>query len=116
MNKEFVRVKLGIAPDGEAWNLQLSADYSEWKNNGPIAALIAVRPGSVATNLPIAAPVRPGDTLNNYITDEFYASFAGNATPADNKAWGASRSEEHTSELQSLMRISYAGFCLTKKQ
>src|SRR3546814_3531715 len=27
----------------------------------------------------------------------------------------AIRSEEHTSELQSLMRISYAGFCLTKK-
>src|SRR3546814_5188025 len=28
--------------------------------------------------------------------------------------WGW-RSEEHTSELQSLMRISYAVFCLTKK-
>src|SRR3546814_8911402 len=28
----------------------------------------------------------------------------------------ASRSEEHTSELQSLMRISYAGFCLKKKK
>src|SRR3546814_4078726 len=27
-----------------------------------------------------------------------------------------SRSEEHTSELQSLMRISYAVFCLKKKQ
>src|SRR3546814_5633836 len=27
----------------------------------------------------------------------------------------ADRSEEHTSELQSLMRISYAGFCLKKK-
>src|SRR3546814_4066396 len=26
------------------------------------------------------------------------------------------RSEENTSELQSLMRISYAGFCLTKKK
>src|SRR3546814_1330838 len=26
------------------------------------------------------------------------------------------RSEEHTSELQSLMRISYAVFCLTKKR
>src|SRR3546814_1905707 len=26
------------------------------------------------------------------------------------------RSEEHTSELQSLMRISYAAFCLTNKQ
>src|SRR3546814_3674882 len=28
---------------------------------------------------------------------------------------GWTRSEEHTSELQSLMRISYAVFCLTKK-
>src|SRR3546814_1090207 len=27
-----------------------------------------------------------------------------------------SKSEEHTSELQSLMRISYAVFCLKKKQ
>src|SRR3546814_6528274 len=26
------------------------------------------------------------------------------------------RSEEHTSELQSLMRTSYAGFCLKKKK
>src|SRR3546814_7812054 len=30
-------------------------------------------------------------------------------------AMGADRSEEHTSELQSLMRISYAVFCLNKK-
>src|SRR3546814_4629839 len=32
--------------------------------------------------------------------------------------WGLTktRSEEHTSELQSLMRTSYAGFCLNKKQ
>src|SRR3546814_4284397 len=28
---------------------------------------------------------------------------------------GCARSEEHTSELQSLMRISYAVFCLKKK-
>src|SRR3546814_3446813 len=31
-------------------------------------------------------------------------------------AWSISRSEEHTSELQSLMRISYAVFCLKKKK
>src|SRR3546814_6286628 len=31
-------------------------------------------------------------------------------------ASGLRRSEEHTSELQSLMRISYAGFCLKKKK
>src|SRR3546814_7980991 len=29
---------------------------------------------------------------------------------------GGGRSEEHTSELQSLMRISYAVFCLQKKK
>src|SRR3546814_2880679 len=31
-------------------------------------------------------------------------------------AVGPDRSEEHTSELQSLMRISYAVFCLKKKK
>src|SRR3546814_3655199 len=35
----------------------------------------------------------------------------GGHRPAD-----PARSEEHTSELQSLMRISYAVFCLKKKQ
>src|SRR3546814_7044346 len=37
----------------------------------------------------------------------------------DNRKWLMSnlrRSEEHTSELQSLMRISYAVFCLKKKK
>src|SRR3546814_5250102 len=33
----------------------------------------------------------------------------------DDLAFGTARSEEHTSELQSLMRISYAVFCLKKK-
>src|SRR3546814_3684285 len=33
----------------------------------------------------------------------------------DGRLRGAIRSEEHTSELQSLMRISYAVFCLKKK-
>src|SRR3546814_10254774 len=33
-----------------------------------------------------------------------------------NRAGAGLRSEEHTSELQSLMRISYAVFCLKKKK
>src|SRR3546814_12578825 len=37
-------------------------------------------------------------------------------TKACEKAPSANRSEEHTSELQSLMRISYAVFCLKKKK
>src|SRR3546814_2990399 len=34
--------------------------------------------------------------------------------PGAQRAWLPPRSEEHTSELQSLMRISYAAFCLKK--
>src|SRR3546814_9098911 len=34
----------------------------------------------------------------------------------DNAYVSADRSEEHTSELQSLMRSSYAVFCLTKQK
>src|SRR3546814_10103384 len=42
--------------------------------------------------------------------------FAPSAAPQGAVHRGACRSEEHTSELQSLMRISYAVFCLTKKK
>src|SRR3546814_5043991 len=35
--------------------------------------------------------------------------------PLPSEAGAPQRSEEHTSELQSLMRISYAVFCLKKK-
>src|SRR3546814_1041786 len=39
-----------------------------------------------------------------------------NSRPLELRAPGTARSEEHTSELQSLMRISYAVFCLKKKK
>src|SRR3546814_3882494 len=38
------------------------------------------------------------------------------ARPRRQPEQGVARSEEHTSELQSLMRISYAVFCLNKKK
>src|SRR3546814_6946789 len=40
---------------------------------------------------------------------------APNSSFARSRARFSARSEEHTSELQSLMRISYAVFCLKKK-
>src|SRR3546814_8629397 len=40
----------------------------------------------------------------------------GTESPAAAAGKVAARSEEHTSELQSLMRISYAVFCLKKKK
>src|SRR3546814_9272496 len=39
----------------------------------------------------------------------------GSGRPILSPIFMAARSEEHTSELQSLMRISYAVFCLKKK-
>src|SRR3546814_9959623 len=46
-------------------------------------------------------------------TKQRIARSAGILPPASCNVW---RSEEHTSELQSLMRISYAVFCLKKKK
>src|SRR3546814_5792531 len=53
------------------------------------------------------------DLLNDFLaeTAEILAEAGGAIV-----AWEADRSEEHTSELQSLMRISYAVFCLKKKK
>src|SRR3546814_5987835 len=48
-----------------------------------------------------------------YSPKVFY--FAGRPTEAESLCSTRHRSEEHTSELQSLMRISYAVFCLQKK-
>src|SRR3546814_5501352 len=49
------------------------------------------------------AKIRPGETLTASVT-------------VTNSGAREGRSEEHTSELQSLMRISYAVFCLKKKK
>src|SRR3546814_5574025 len=53
-----------------------------------------------------------GETGHAHGHLEFLQS--GGGDPATNMPIG--RSEEHTSELQSLMRISYAVFCLKKKK
>src|SRR3546814_4460228 len=48
--------------------------------------------------------------------DDANCASAGAASCAKRLAANFERSEEHTSELQSLMRISYAVFCLKKKK
>src|SRR3546814_9233760 len=54
--------------------------------------------------------------LKAYLHDQAGRRFASKTfTEGANAPWSY-RSEEHTSELQSLMRISYAVFCLNKKQ
>src|SRR3546814_10479010 len=54
---------------------------------------------------------------NKYVLVGSWGSGLGDAFPTPVSRQGeAMRSEEHTSELQSLMRISYAVFCLKKKK
>src|SRR3546814_2596672 len=78
----------------------------------------------LATNSPVVVCARSWarDLLAAYPLAGFVA-MKGNvradckAVRAHRKQAGhADRSEEHTSELQSLMRISYAVFCLKKKK
>src|SRR3546814_6910987 len=71
-------------------------------------------------------PVAPAERMQTFPQQHLGASVrapdTGHHPAADlgrddvRQPCAASRSEEHTSELQSLMRISYAVFCLKKKK
>src|SRR3546814_6798611 len=54
--------------------------------------------------------------LRGEIKEEAFAEGGCRGTFAPKACRPRRRSEEHTSELQSLMRISYAVFCLKKKK
>src|SRR3546814_11943680 len=60
------------------------------------------------------AGVGKGRKLPENTADIYVRQFASGLTAngGDAAAYAKTRSEEHTSELQSLMRISYAVFCL----
>src|SRR3546814_1991162 len=62
--------------------------------------------------LPISpeAPAEPEPVTADAETED------AEAKPKRRRGGRRKRSEEHTSELQSLMRISYAVFCLKKKK
>src|SRR3546814_10097671 len=60
-----------------------------------------------------------GGTAGNVAAGEIksrISTLSGIAGVSNRRAAVGGRSEEHTSELQSLMRISYAVFCLKKKK
>src|SRR3546814_1819438 len=82
-----------------------------------VAASIASAAGAQTTT----PPGIPAATTSSQSTDAFSLenALAAGGMPSIPSAVldnGAARSEEHTSELQSLMRISYAVFCLKKKK
>src|SRR3546814_1804407 len=59
----------------------------------------------------------PSPAMNALQASVVMVNPGGTGTPSDamSARLAPLRSEEHTSELQSLMRISYAVFCLKKK-
>src|SRR3546814_3469558 len=75
-------------------------------DHDPTLLLLRLKTAQSA-DLHVAANVSPGSVLPGETAT--FTVDVGNGGP------DAARSEEHTSELQSLMRISYAVFCLKKK-
>src|SRR3546814_5215581 len=55
-------------------------------------------------------------SLRRLLADAGHEAQRGEVVLGEDPGQGRRRSEEHTSELQSLMRISYAVFCLKKKK
>src|SRR3546814_4598033 len=76
----------------------------------PDGTLLDVNAEGKSTRVPDLATIRAG-VVTQAATAA--AALSENAARMDRVL---ARSEEHTSELQSLMRISYAVFCLKKKK
>src|SRR3546814_2620150 len=94
------------------------SDWSSDVCSSDLAGLLLPASGLLACSTPSDAAGEPAksptgqDELTRYQDVTHYNNFYEFGT---GKADPARRSEEHTSELQSLMRISYAVFCLKKK-
>src|SRR3546814_4848623 len=86
--------------------------YSRNRGSGGTAqARRAAQPRSVPEALSLATADRAGDAAGQL---RRVSERAAGVSRSD-RSWLRRRSEEHTAELQSLMRISYAVFCLKKK-
>src|SRR3546814_10768749 len=78
------------------------------------ASLNVKIPFTAATSGSISEVMKP-QAKNSTVTAA-KAAMAFDRPPGLAVAWLGRRSEEHTSELQSLMRKSYAVFCLKQKK
>src|SRR3546814_9519408 len=73
---------------------------------------------SLGDGVPLALPEQVDTSLRGSILNDDQRKVLAEIALSSDRVMGVhgvARSEEHTSELQSLMRISYAVFCLKKK-
>src|SRR3546814_5904883 len=94
----------GLLSDGLYGEADFNADGS-LKNGLPVPTFGDVRPGDI----------KYLDQNGDQIIDQRDQRIIGHGIRTQYSLY-LDRSEEQTSELQSLMRISYAVFCLTKKK
>src|SRR3546814_9324334 len=87
----------------------VSTEVSAPIDSNPLTELIKSKLTSTAADG--AVGFSPGDPVKINVADGVLSDVT-----MVNQDGKAVRSEEHTSELQSLMRISYAVFCLKKKK
>src|SRR3546814_10816013 len=117
------------APLGERTNVTVGARYTHDKISGygeqnyviPGVGEISAAPPGVPN--PFADETKTNAftyrvAFDHHFTDDVmaYASVSRGFKAGAYNTLPLQRSEEHTSELQSLMRISYAVFCLKKKK
>src|SRR3546814_3579729 len=101
---------------------QFKDGLNEFGNGGGQASLIELNSAGLLTGGQMAQLEEAQRALDEETTQEAAAANEAAALQGaqaqivdDLHAAGLDRSEEHTSELQSLMRNSYAVFCLKKK-
>src|SRR3546814_5391264 len=82
------------------------AEEHDFRKNKPAHAPAIRSIDTLAVHATFRLRDRIAEPFVQYDQQAKYARYANIMSP---------RSEEHTSELQSIMRISYAVFCLTKK-
>src|SRR3546814_10268497 len=96
--------------DGKPYGIYLAADFTAAHEEG-------IERLEKMFGIDRSLPGIPGRTISRSVTHvAFREKSIRVETSESKKGRRRYRSEEHTSELQSLMRISYAVFCLKKKK
>src|SRR3546814_6909925 len=103
-----------VSQSGKSPDLLASAEVAR-EAGAIVIAMVNDESAPLVPLADIVIPLRAGPERSVAATKSFIATLSAFAQIISDCAGGQARSEEHTSELQYLMRISYAVFCLRKK-
>src|SRR3546814_5080554 len=109
----IIDLKLGALTHADVGQMHLYCNYAKehWtfaEENPPVGLILCADKGHALARYAL-------EGLPNKVMAANYKMVLPDAAVLQKELENTRRSEEHTSELQSLMRISYAVFCLKKK-